>query len=75
MSAAADRSTTNEAPPPSTQGMAKLLRLPQVLELVPVSRSAWWKGVRAGRFPAGVKLGARLTCWRASDIDALIRSL
>jgi prophage regulatory protein len=59
----------------STQPGMKLLRLPQVLEIVPVSRSVWWKGVRSKRFPAGVKLGARITCWRESDIFALIRSL
>jgi prophage regulatory protein len=48
------------------------LRLPQVLELVPVSRSTWWAGVRDGRYPASVKLGARITAWRAEDIRHLI---
>ena len=60
---------------PSTQPELKLLRLPEVLKIVPVSRSVWWKGVRSGRFPAGLKLGDRVTCWRASDLEALIRSL
>jgi prophage regulatory protein len=49
-----------------------LLRLRQVLAIVPVSASTWWQGVRAGRFPAPVKLGPRTTCWKASDILALI---
>lgn len=49
-----------------------LLRLPEVLALYPVSASTWWEGVRAGRFPASVKLGARCTCWRAADVRALI---
>jgi predicted DNA-binding transcriptional regulator AlpA len=48
------------------------LRLPQVLKLVPVSRSTWWAGVRDGRYPASVKLGARITAWRAEDIRGLI---
>ncbi|MEB0058815.1 AlpA family phage regulatory protein [Variovorax sp. LG9.2] len=52
-----------------------LLRLPAVLAKVPVSRATWWNGIKSGRFPAGVKLGPRTTCWRASEIDALIRSL
>ena len=60
---------------PATQPELKLLRLPQVLEIVPVSRAVWWKAVRSGRFPKGLKLGARVTCWRASDLEALIRSL
>ncbi len=65
----------NQSETPSTQPELKLLRLPQVLEIVPVSRAVWWKGVRSGRFPAGLKLGARVTCWRKSDLEALIRSL
>jgi len=47
------------------------LRLPDVLRRVPVSRSAYWKGVQDGRFPPGVKLSERTTAWRLSDIDEL----
>jgi len=48
------------------------LRLPAVLSLIPVGRSTWWAGVKAGRYPAPVKLGARITAWRAEDLAALI---
>ena len=44
-----------------------LLRLWQVLALVPVSRSHWWAGVKDGRYPKPIKLSARVTVWRASD--------
>jgi len=47
------------------------LRLPQVLEVFPVSRSNWWAGIRSGRYPAGVKLSPRTTAWLRSDIEAL----
>jgi len=47
------------------------LRLPDVLHRVPVSRSAFWKGVSDGRFPPGIKLSERTTAWRISDIDSL----
>lgn len=50
------------------------LRLPEVLKLYPVSRSTWWAGVRAGRYPQPVKIGERCTAWRAEDIRALIES-
>ncbi len=50
----------------------RLLRLPQVLELIPVSKSTWWAGVRDGRFPKPVKLGPRTTCWRERDVLELI---
>lgn len=48
------------------------LRLPAVLRLIPVGRSTWWAGVKTGRYPAPVKLGARITAWRAEDLAALI---
>ncbi|MBX3692673.1 MAG: AlpA family phage regulatory protein [Dokdonella sp.] len=48
------------------------LRLPQILSLIPISRSAWWAGIREGKFPKGVKLGSKTTVWRAEDIRALI---
>lgn len=51
------------------------LRLPQVLELIPVCKSAWWQGCKDGRFPKPVKLGPRTTAWRASDITALVEQL
>jgi len=50
----------------------RLLRLPQVLDVVPVSPSGWWRGIQEGRFPRPVKLGPRTTAWRESDIARLI---
>lgn len=49
----------------------RYLRLPQVLERIPVSKSTWWAGVRDGRFPKPVKLGPRTTAWREEDIDKI----
>ena len=40
-----------------------LLRLPQVLSIIPISKSAWWEGCRTGRYPKPVKLGPRTTVW------------
>lgn len=51
------------------------LRLPGVLEVIPVSKSTWWDGVRSGRYPAPVKLGPRTTAWRVEDIRALVERL
>lgn len=52
----------------------RLLRLPQVLALVGVSKSTWWKLVRDGRAPQSVKLGDRCTAWRAADVAAFIEN-
>lgn len=52
-----------------------LLRLRAILAPhgpIPVSKSTWWAGVKDGRFPKPIKLGARITAWRAEDIDRLI---
>lgn len=51
------------------------VRLPQVLRHIPVSRSRWYNGVKAGEFPAPVHLGPRAVAWRAEDIHALIERL
>jgi predicted DNA-binding transcriptional regulator AlpA len=51
------------------------LRLRQVLEFVPISKSAWWEGCKTGRFPKPVKLGPRTTAWKAEDIAALVQAL
>lgn len=53
----------------------RLLRIKQVLALVPIGRSSWWEGCRTGRYPKPVKLGPRTTVWRAEDIVAFIESL
>lgn len=49
-----------------------LVRLPTVLSLYPIGRSTWWAGVKQGKYPQPVKLGANTTAWRAGDIRQLI---
>lgn len=51
-----------------------LWRLPTVLAHVPVSRSHWWAGIKAGRYPQPVRLSAKCVAWRSSDIRALVQS-
>jgi len=50
------------------------VRLPDVLAIIPISKSSWWDGIKAGRYPKGVKLSKRCTAWRVTDIHALIAS-
>lgn len=33
-----------------------------------------WAGVKSGRYPKPVKLGPRITAWRAEDIWALLEA-
>jgi predicted DNA-binding transcriptional regulator AlpA len=48
------------------------VRLNDVLKVIPVSKSTWWKGIQDGRFPKPVKLTERTTAWRVADILKLI---
>lgn len=52
-----------------------LYRLEQVLARIPVSRSAWLKGIKTGRYPRGVHLAPRTIVWHSEDIDHVIGSL
>ena len=52
----------------------RLLRLKHVLEIIPVSKSSWWSGVKEGKYPASVKCGSS-TFWRFSDISTLVKTL
>jgi predicted DNA-binding transcriptional regulator AlpA len=48
---------------------------PPIPAIIPVSRSSWWSGVQAGRYPKPVKLGPGITAWAVKDIHKLIRDL
>ena len=43
--------------------------------LIPLGRTAWLEGVRRGKFPQPVKLGARAVGWRVEEIRELISKL
>ena len=34
----------------------------------------WWRGIRDGRFPQPVRLGANTVAWRASEVFALVKN-
>lgn len=54
------------------QGFAKL---PLVLEIIPVSKSTWFRGIAAGKYPKPVKIGTRASAWRVEDIHQCISEL
>ncbi|MDR1084751.1 MAG: AlpA family phage regulatory protein [Deltaproteobacteria bacterium] len=60
---------------PTTLTENSLLRLPQVLALIPVSRSAWRAGCKSGRFPEPVKIGPRTSVWKGSDILKVLEKI
>jgi len=50
------------------------LRLPQILELIPIGKSTLWLWVKQGKFPKPFKLGQRTTAWRVEDVNLFISS-
>lgn len=66
--------------PPHSNGTAPvsgetLLRLRGVQARVPLSKSAIYKLIAENRFPQPIRLSARCSLWRASEIDAFVSSL
>ena len=50
------------------------IRLPVVLSVIPISKSALYAGIKKGIYPAPVKLSERTSAWRVEDVRALIES-
>lgn len=50
----------------------RLLRLPEVQYQTGLGRSAIYAKIKAGTFPAPVKLGERSSAWVSSSIDTWI---
>lgn len=58
--------------------LPRFLRLREIIAPhgpLPISKSSWWSGCATGRYPKSLKLGPRITVWRAEDIQALIESI
>lgn len=50
-------------------------RLERVLEIIPTSRTSWYRGIKEGRYPEPIKLGPNQSAWRNSDILELAARL
>ncbi|KAF0231764.1 MAG: hypothetical protein FD177_2704 [Desulfovibrionaceae bacterium] len=51
-----------------------LIRLPQVLEVLPICRSSFYNGIRSGDYPSPVHIG-RTSVWRTADIVELLERI
>lgn len=49
-------------------------RLRQILAVIPICKSAWYAGIKAGKFPPPVKPSpfGRVAVWRVEAVRALI---
>lgn len=48
----------------------KLIRFPELLRRVPLSRSTIYLQISRGEFPAPVKIGPRAVAWSEALVDA-----
>jgi prophage regulatory protein len=60
-------SQSNNQIPPIT-----LMRIPQILKVMPVSKSKFWLMVQKGEFPKPVKIG-RSSFWTIEQVQAFLR--
>ena len=58
------------------------LRLKQILQgdefyppLFPVSRTEWFRGVKEGRYPKGIKISDKIVIYPAEEITGLLEKL
>ena len=49
-----------------------LIRLKDVLKVIPVCPATWYKGIKDGIYPKPVKLGKRAAAYHVQDIRKLI---
>jgi len=50
----------------------RYLRLKSVLELIPISRSTWYKWIQLGIAPQPTHISLRIAAWKAQDIEKLL---
>ena len=52
----------------------RIIRLPEVVDRIGMSRGSVYRLMTLGRFPKSVKLSERAVGWRESDLDAWLES-
>ena len=64
--------STDQAKANRKVGKSPTTPRPFIAPRIPVSRAAWWLGVKVGKYPKSIKLGSRTTVWRESEIEKLM---
>jgi predicted DNA-binding transcriptional regulator AlpA len=63
--------TTPPAQPQRKQALYRVNEIAGPNGMFPLALSSWWAGVRSGLYPQPIKLGPRMTVWRAEDLEKL----
>ena len=62
------------SPTPQIPPRERLLRILDVLQRLPISRTSLYDGIKLGLYPAPVQVGKRTVAWRESEINELINN-
>ena len=62
----------NSASDSSTPSIA-LIRIPQILKIMPISESKFWHMVQKGEFPKPIKIG-RSSFWTVEQVQEFIKN-
>ena len=54
--------------------MDRLIKDRECCELLSISRTSWWVGVRNGLYPKQIRLGERTSRWKLSEVMAIIEN-
>ena len=56
----------------NSNSQVTLMRIPQILEVMPISKSKFWLMVQKGEFPKPIKIG-RSSFWTIEQVQTFIR--
>lgn len=51
----------------------RLIRLQEILKLLPIGRTTFYRWIKEEKAPPPIKAGARISLWRRSEIEAMVR--
>jgi len=51
------------------------MRLPDVLAVIPIGKTTWYKWINEGKAPKGTRLAPKIIAWKVNDIKVLIKNL
>lgn len=57
---------------PAAPALERLIGRKEVLILIGISNATLWRWIKAGRFPAPLKIGKKKVAWRSSVLAAWI---
>lgn len=64
--------STSQSPHPENNLSIRLLRLPQVRAIAPLSRSQIYLLMSQGKFPKPVAMGPRSVAWIADEVESWV---